>query len=179
MLTLENNALKMRSKIWQTRRLNCRSFDSSSPCTPERTNLYLSSKEKGFHERDSFSISSLPSTRREIRESLPRNERHPRTLKNGWKKPGCGAFREHKNLHICLERSRAIPGNRPPVQIPLLQSVALQLFHQQKEERKKGRRNEVASRKFLLDHRSLASIGFRFQPLSPSENKERGAITGW
>lgn len=71
-VNLEDDALKMRSKIWQTRRrLDCRSFDhdSSSPCTPERTNLYLSSKEKGFYERDSFSISSLPSTRREIRVS--------------------------------------------------------------------------------------------------------------
>lgn len=141
-------------------------------------------RKRDSHERDSFSISSLPSTRREIRsESLSRNERHPRTLKNGWKKkPGC-TFGEHKNLSsVYLDRSRS-RGDQPPW-FRRSPSVALQLFHATKKRKEEGKTERLLE----ISHPSLASIGFRFpfQLLSPSILREQreGArnnrwVNGW
>lgn len=135
-------------------------------------------RKRDSHERDSFSISFLPSTRREIRsESLSRNERHPRTLKNGWKKkPGC-TFGEHKNLSsVYLDRSRS-RGDQPPW-FRRSPSVALQLFHATKKRKEEGK---IGFSKFrtLLSRRSDFAFRFNFCLPQFCGNKERGrVITG-
>lgn len=105
-------------------------------------------RKRDSHERDSFSISSLPSTRREIRsESLSRNEHHPRTLKNGWKKkPGC-TFGEHKNLS---RKYLSRPISQPWRSASVIQKISLcrvAIIPRNKEKKRRGE-NREASRNF-------------------------------
>lgn len=136
-------------------------------------------RKRDSHERDSFSISSLPSTRREIRsESLSRNQRHPRTLKNGWKKkPGC-TFGSIKIYLVSISTDLAA------VEISLRDSEDLPLSRcnystQQRKEKKRGKQRGFSKFRTLLSRRSDFAFRFNFCLPRFCGNKERGrVITG-